>query len=122
MKNHKHDPYDGLIRDLEAERILEELFGDEPDNLTDPRDPDRPDDRTIMDRFTESPATMIMWLVRASYAINVAYLIWEGEANPWEVLFGSLLLIIVTFPALVILLFFLLLALLVIGPSDFHQY
>ena len=97
MKNHKHDPYDGLIRDLEMERIQEELFGDEPDNLTDPRDPDRPDDRTIMDRFTESPATMIMWLVRASYAINVAYLIWAGSTNLSEIVFGSLLLIIVTF-------------------------
>ena len=46
MKNHKHDSYDGLIRDLEAEKIIDELFGDELDDLTDPIDTDRPDDRT----------------------------------------------------------------------------
>ena len=75
-----------------------------------------------MDRFTESPATMIMWLVRASYAINVAYLIWAGSTNLSEIVFGSLLLIIVTFPALVILLFFLLLVLVVIDPPNFGKY
>ena len=44
MKIHKHDSYDGLIRDLEAEKIIDELFGDELDDLTDPIDTDRPDD------------------------------------------------------------------------------
>ena len=74
-----------------------------------------------MDRFTESPGTVIVWLVRASYAINVAYLIWAGSTNLSEIVFGSLLLIIVTFPALVILLFFLLVLLVVIDPPKFWQ-
>ena len=69
-----------------------------------------------MDRFTESPGTVIVWLVRASYVINVAYLIWAGSTNLSELIFGSLLMIIATFPALVILLFFLLLVLLVMAP------
>ena len=60
MKKHKHDPYDGLIRDLEAERINEELFGDEPDDLRYTIDAERPDDRSFMDRFFESPGTMIV--------------------------------------------------------------
>ena len=68
-----------------------------------------------MDRFTESPGTVIVWLVRASYVINVAYLIWAGSTNLSAIIFGSLLMIIATFPDLVIL-FFLLLVLLVMPP------
>ena len=91
MKKHKHDPYDGLIRDLEAERINEELFGDEPVDLTYTIDADRPDDRSFLDRFFESPTTMFVWLVRASYVINVTYLIWAGSTNLWEIFLGSFL-------------------------------
>tara|TARA_B100000768_G_scaffold15388_1_gene14282 strand:+ start:383 stop:631 length:249 start_codon:yes stop_codon:yes gene_type:complete len=68
-----------------------------------------------MDRFTELPGTVIVWLVRASYVINVAYLIWAGSTNLSAIIFGSLLMIIATFPDLVIL-FFLLLVLLVMPP------
>ena len=58
---------------------------------------------------------MIVWLVRASYVIDVAYLIWAGSTNLSAIIFGSLLMIIATFPDLVIL-FFLLLVLLVMPP------
>ena len=75
-----------------------------------------------MDRFTESPGTVIVWLVRASYVIDVAYLIWAGSTNLSAIIFGSLLMIIATFPALVILLFFLLLVLLVMAPPNFGKY
>tara|TARA_B110001450_G_scaffold7765_1_gene7826 strand:+ start:400 stop:771 length:372 start_codon:yes stop_codon:yes gene_type:complete len=116
MKKHKHDPYDGLIRDREAERINEELFGDESVDLTYTLDADRPDDRSFLDRFFESPTTMFVWLVRASYVINVTYLIWAGSTNLWEIFLGSFLMIIVTFPALVFLMFVLMLVLMVLGP------